>query len=107
MFLSVLSIFCAFVGCILFGIVSIYFGVVLRKKYKSLEDEPEEELYFDATKLDYDEDVYFIGDNSTRTKKIGKNFVQRIALNSPSIGLFILGIGFLSIAIVSLIRVFI
>lgn len=80
----------------------MFFATVLRKKYKKIEDEPIDNNYFDARKLDYDEEVYYIGNADDRRKEIGKSFLSKVALNAPSIGLYLLGAGFLSIAFVGL-----
>ena len=106
MFLAVLSLYFAIVACIIFGVISIYFAIILRKKYKKMEDEPEDKDYFDATKLDYDEDVYYIGDANSRKKQVGKTFFSKVSVNAPAIALFLLGFGFLSIGIVTLIKSF-
>ena len=73
--LGLLSVYFLLAGCVVLGILFINFGRIAYKRYQDAQNYSEEEDYFDATKLDYDEDVYYIG-SSTPTKKIKKIFPQ-------------------------------
>ena len=103
--LSAISFYFLLVACIIFGVISLTFAIKLRKKYKTIEEMPDDVNIFDARELDYDEDIYYF-DVESKNKKIGKSFLSKISLNAPSIGLFLLGFGFFSISIVSLIKFF-
>ena len=104
MFLSAIIVYFAIIACVIFGVLCFYYATILRKKYKSLESLPEDENIFDATKLDYDEEVYYIGEPNNRRKKVGKNLVSKISIHAPSIALYLLGLGFFSITAISFIK---
>lgn len=106
MFLSTIVIYCALVACVIFGIICFYYATKLRRKYKNLEVLPQNENIFDATKLDYDEEVYYIGNPNTKRNVVGKNFITKISVHAPSIALYLLGSGFFSVSLITLIRSF-
>ncbi len=87
-------------------VISISFFVLAwraKQRYESLRDFTEEDLYIDARKFDYDEDVYYIGTNSKTTKGIKKNFFSKFNAKMPMVICVIMGLAFLSFAVMSFI----
>ncbi len=89
--LGMISVYFMLVALALFGAVFIRFGVLLRRKYLEQKNYSYDEDYFDARKIDYDEEVYYIGSPEKRKKEIGKNFFAKLSSQAPSVGLFMLG----------------
>lgn len=90
-------------------ILSVTFFVLAwkaKQKYNKLKDFSEEDLYFDATKYDYDEDVYYIGDGKSASKTIRKGFFSRFNARMPVVVCIILGLAFLSFAVMAITAVF-
>ena len=87
--LSAITIYCLLVACLIFSIVCFYFARKLQVKYNNIIDHDPEEDYFDATKLDYDEEIYYIGSSSPK-KHIKKSFFGKLSTRTPSIALYFL-----------------
>ena len=90
-------------SCCLFSIVSFYYARKLQLKYNKVFDEDPEDDYFDATKLDFDEEVYYIGSYAPK-KKIKKSFFGKISTKSPSIALYLLGTALLALPLFTFLR---
>ena len=104
MLLSTLTVYCLLAASVIFGIVCFHFANRLRRRYKELEDYSEEDDYFDATKYDFDEDIYYVGTPGKPKKQIGKRALSKLSAKAPSIGLYLLGVAFISISVVTVVR---
>ena len=105
--LGMLSVVFLLIACLIFGVLFFVIASRLRKKQKEQMDYNYEDDYFDATELDYDEEVYFIGDSSKQRKEVGKSVLKKLAFSAPVIALYLLGAGFISMSVLSVIRLFI
>lgn len=97
------------VGSIALGSLCLYFAIKCKRRYKSLKEYDDSDLYIDARKFDYDEDVYYIGDPGQRDKKkgISKNFFSKMNAMLPTVTLSLFGVGLILIAVVGTIRMFV
>ena len=108
MTLSIVWIGFMMIGSLLLGLIFLYFANKLRGKYKQAKDFDDDDFYFDATKYDFDEDIYYIGEAKDRNKKpLSKNLFARANASMPSIALYILGIAFLAVAVMGVVKIFI
>jgi len=94
-------------GCLGSAAVCLFIAYKTKQKYNKLKDYSQEDEYFDARKYDYDEDVYYIGDPTQHKKEIGKNIFSRLSGILPTVVFSVFGIGFLSIGLMCLIKLFI
>lgn len=88
--------------------ISICFFVLAwraKQRYEKLRDFTEEDLYIDARKFDYDEDVYYIPTNDKPKRSIKRNFFSKFNAKMPMVTFIILGLAFLSFAVMSFIAV--
>lgn len=101
--LSVITVYCLMAACLIFSIVCFYFARKLQNKYNQIIDQDPEEDYFDATKLDFDEEIYYVGSSSPK-KTVSKSFFGKLSTKTPCIALYILAIALLTLPIFTLIR---
>ena len=101
--LSVITVYCLMAACFIFSIVCFYFARKLQNKYNQIIDQDPEEDYFDATKLDFDEEIYYVGSSSPK-KTVSKSFFGKLSTKTPCIALYILAIALLTLPIFTLIR---
>ena len=107
MTLSVVWVGFMIIGSLLLGLIFLYFATKLRAKYKEAKEYDDDENYFDATKYDYDEDIYYIGAAKDRNKKpMAKNIFARANASMPSIALYILGLAFIAMAVMGVAKIF-
>ena len=97
------------IGSIALGSLCLYFAHKCRKKYNSLKEYDDSDQYVDARLLDYDEDIYYIGDPDKRnkTQAIGKNFFSKMNAMLPTVTFSLFGVGLIFIALVGTLRIFI
>ena len=94
MLLGLLIPICLIVGLILIGIMLIVIAFLLRNRYNNLiENQENDSGIFDATKYDYDEDIYIIDANYKFKKQIKKNVFSKLSAQGPSIMFGIFGAG--------------
>ena len=105
--LGVLSVIFLLIACLLYGVLFFIIATKLKRKQREQLDYSFEDDYFDATQLDYDEEIYFIGDPTKQRKEIGKGAFKKIAFSAPVIALYLLACGFISMSILAIIRFFI
>ena len=101
--LSVVTVYCLLAACVIFSIVTFYFARKLQVKYNKIIDQDPEEDYFDATKFDYDEDVYYVGTSSPK-KTVSKSFFGRLSTKAPCVALYFLAVALLTLPIFTIIR---
>ena len=101
--LSVLTVYCLLAACVVFSIVTFYFARKLQNKYNQIIDQDPNEDYFDATKLDYDEEVYYIGTSSPK-KNISKSFFGKLSTKAPCVALYFLAVALLTLPLFTIIR---
>ena len=107
MTLSVIWVGFMIIGALLLGLIFLYFATKLRGRYKEAKEYDDDDNYFDATKYDFDEDVYYIGEAKDRNKKpMSKNIFSRANASMPSIALYILGLAFIAMAVMGVAKVF-
>ena len=94
------------IGSFAIGGGFLFFGVKMKKKYNAAKEYSTDDDYFDATKLDYDEDIYYIGTNKGVKKQIGKNAISKFNALMPTIIFFLIGIGFIIIGITGVFKIF-
>ena len=95
------------VGAALLGLIFLYFATKLKNRYKDAKEYDDDDNYFDATKYDFDEDVYYIGAAKDRNKKpMSKNILARANASMPCIALYILGLAFLAMAVMGVAKIF-
>lgn len=82
------------VGMLILAIPMIILTIRCKKKYDKMKNVDENKNIFDATKLDYDEDVYYVGEKSEKKDHIKGAFSKLNAINPMII------FGFLSVAFV-------
>jgi len=95
------------IACLIFGVLFFIIATRLRRKQKDDLDYSYEDDYFDATQLDYDEEIYYIGDPNKQRKEVGKSVFKKLAFSAPVIFLYLLAIGFLSMSVLSVLRLFV
>lgn len=101
--LSSMSKFFTAVSMICFSVASVLEFIKSRQKMNKLKEEnSEENVYFDATKYDYDEDVYYIGEEDKRPK-IRSKFSKFTAMPSAAIWIF-MAVCFAIMAVYSVIK---
>ena len=87
------------------GVPMIILAINSKKKYNRLSEESKSnKQVFDATDIDYDEDVYYIG--TSQNKKEIKGIVSRFNALSPVIICWILAVSFLFFSFISAIDLF-
>lgn len=106
MVLGTVTVYCLLAGCVVLGIAFLNFGRLSYAKYKEALDYSEEDDYFDATKLDYDEEVYYIGNPNKPKKEIRKKTLAKLNAKGPALGLYFIGIAFISVAVITVLRAF-
>ena len=102
--LGSLSVVFLILSCTVFGITFLIVAIRTRKKYKEIKDYSYEDDIIDMTKYDYDEEVYFVGDMTKRKKEVGKTMIKRLTFSAPVIALYMLSIGFFTMALMSGLR---
>ena len=100
------SVYCLLAGCVVLGIMFLNLGRISHKKYKEAQNYSEEDDYFDATKFDFDEEVYYIGNPNKPKKQISKKLFSQLNAKAPTIGLYLIGVAFISVAVITLLRAF-
>lgn len=101
--LSVLSKYFATVGMVCFSVAScIEFFRSKQNSDRIKEESSDENLYFDATTFDYDEDVYYIGEDGQKPKFRSK-FSKFIATGTGLLWIF-MAVGFAVMAVYSIIK---
>ena len=103
--LSVLWVWFFLIGSIMLSISFFVLAAKSKARYNELKDFSEEDLYIDARKYDYDEDVYFIGDSKSNKKGIKKGLFAKFNAKMPTIIFIILGLGFLSFSLMMVISI--
>ena len=83
------------VGTLVLSVPMIILTIKSKKKYDNLKNYSGEENIFDATKLDYDEEVYYIGGDKNEKKNQIKGAFSKFNAMNP-----IIIFGFLSIALI-------
>jgi len=104
-FLGTIFVILMPIGMLILAVPMIILTIRCKKKYDKIKNtDNESKNIFDATKLDYDEEVYYIGDGSEKKEHIKGAFSKFNAINPViifgflSIALIIMGImGFLNI----------
>ena len=104
LFLGVLSVVFLILSCLIFGINFLIIAIRVKRKYNEIKDYSYKDDLIDMTKYDYDEDVYFIGDPSKQKKEIGKTALKKLTFSAPVIALFMLAIGFLTMSVMTSLR---
>lgn len=105
LFLGFLTTYCIVAGCLILSGTSFYLFARFKAKYNESKKVDANKDIFDARKLDYDEDVYYVGDGQKKAQlKLG--WSQFSAL-MPTIFFAILGIMCCSFAIALIFRAFI
>lgn len=94
------------IGALALGGLSVYFAVKFKRKYNELKTFTVEDQYFDGTKYDYDEDVYYIGKPGHVQKEIGKNAFSKMGALMPTIAFGMLGVGLIILALATIFRMF-
>lgn len=94
------------IGALSLGILSVYFSVKFKQKYNELKEFSVEDQYFDGTKYDYDEDIYYIGKPGRVQKEIGKNAFSKMSALMPTIAFGMLGVGLIILALAATFRIF-
>lgn len=88
------------------GIPMIILAIRSKKKYNTLKEKVDNsEDYFDATSIDYDEDIYYVGESNKRVVN-AKGFLNRMNSLGPVIIYSILGVAFIFFGIISLVDIF-
>jgi len=93
-------------ACVVFSSICFYFARILQNNYNKILAEDPEDDFFDATVLDYDEEVYYIGSSAPK-KQIKKGFISQISAKTPSIALYILAVALLTLPLFTLLKAFI
>lgn len=101
MFCGTLFIWLLPVGSMVTGGVLIFYAIRFRKKFVALQDEVDSSV-FDARTLDYDEDVYVMGD--TRGKPKAKTFFERVNAQTPVIIFGFIGLALVILGIITIFR---
>lgn len=83
------------IGAFAFGGALLFFAVKAKRKYNVAKDYEIEDDFFDATKYDYDEDIYYIGTSKSLKKQIGKSFFSKFNALMPTLIFSLVGIGFI------------
>ena len=92
------------VATFLTGLPTLILGIKAKQKYNALKaDKNEQPNVFDATKIDYDEDVYYF--QTEEPKKI-HGVASKFNALMPSVALIILGIGFMFYSLMFVIKLF-
>ena len=97
--LSVLWVVFFIIGTVLLSITFFILAGKAKAKYDELKDFSEEDLYIDARKYDYDEDVYYIADGKNNKKGLKRGLFAKFNAKMPTVICVILGLGFLSFAL--------
>ncbi len=104
-FLSPFSPVCLIIGLFIVGVMLIVVSVFLKKRYNRLKQEYEnDDNIFDATKYDYDEDVYIIGTKPKLRTQIKQGLFSKVSALGPCLLTGIFGAGFIFLAITFVIR---
>lgn len=107
MLLGLLIPICLIVGLILIGIMLIVIAFLLRNRYNNLiENQENDSGIFDATKYDYDEDIYIIDANYKFKKQIKKNVFSKLSAQGPSIMFGIFGAGLILFSLTLIFKMF-
>lgn len=105
--LSFISIYFTVAGTGILSIDAFIMGFILRKKYKEMDVYDEKKNYFDATSIDYEEEVYQLKpDKEIRKEKLKSEF-KRSSIKFPMYMMFVfgaLGIGALLSILISTIK---
>lgn len=102
---SALTYVCLIMGLIVVGVMLVVISLRLKKRYNVLVDEQEnDESIFDATKFDYDEDIYILNTKPKFKTKIKKGLLSKLSALTPSILFGVFGVGFILLAITMSIR---
>lgn len=101
-FVSTLFSFLLPISLFIIGVPLILLAFRFRKKYKEKTDYDEKDNVLDYTKLNYDEDIYYI---ETDNKKV-KGTLSKFSLMTPFVACLILGIAFFVLGITTVIQMF-
>ncbi|NCB48341.1 MAG: hypothetical protein EOM55_01740 [Clostridia bacterium] len=82
------------IGMLILAVPMLLLAIRCKKKYDKMKTVDENKDIFDATKLDYDEEVYYVGKTSQKKEHIKGVFSKFNAINPVII------FGFLSVAFV-------
>ena len=93
------------IGAFAFGGALIFFAIKSKRKYNDAKDYSNDDDYFDGTKYDYDEDIYYIGTSKGLKKQIGKNFFSKFNALMPTIIFSLVGIGFIIMGLTGVFKV--
>jgi len=93
------------------GIIILFFAGKSKQKLNDLKDKSEDEedsRFFDATKLDFDEDIYYLGegDKSAKIKSFGKSIFSKLSIKMPTIILSIFGVALICFSLIGLVKIF-
>lgn len=94
--LSVLWVGFFIIGSFLLSISFFVLAAKARNRYNELSEISEENFYFDGTKYDFDEDVYYLTDRRNKNSGIKKNVFSKFNARMPMTICIILGLAFLS-----------
>ena len=95
------------VGAVGMGVLFLVFAVKSKHRYEDLKAESADNNdYFDATKVDYDEDVYYIGNPNDRRKKIGKSAISKFGALVPTIAFALIGLGLIIMSLTFVFKLF-
>ena len=101
--LGTITVYCLLGACVIFSIICFYFARKLQLKYNEIIDSDPQEDYFDATKLDYDEEIYYVGTSNAK-KAVSKNFFGKLSTKTPAIALYILATALLTLPLFTIIK---
>jgi len=112
--LIIAGIFCLFLGTILgiflpigMLVLAVPMGILAiksKKKYDTLKNYDEKEDIFDATKLDYDEEVYYVG-KTTEKKQQMKGALSKLNAINPVIIFGFLCVAFIIMSIMGFLNI--
>ncbi len=103
--LGILSSICLLIGTLLLGVLLLFIAFKLKKHYNKLVDNiNEDENVFDATKIDYDEDIYVVGSKPLIRTRLKQNFFSKLSALFPTILFSLFGVGLIIISLSILIK---
>ena len=105
LFLGVLYSICLIIGSFIIGVLLLCIAYKFKQRYNALKDTiDEDDTIFDATKYDYDEDIYVIGTKPVFRNKLKKGLFSNISALAPTIVFSLFGLGLIVISITLLIK---
>ena len=100
--LGTLSTYLMVAGFFMLSAISFYFFAIFKSKYRKTKEVDLKKDYFDARELDYDEDVYYVGEGQKKSQL--KHSWSQFSTFSPMIIFALLGIMNISFGLALLFR---